>query len=105
MEVSTRVAVFAGTFASQPLVFAHLLDAFPALDLDHVEVICNVDPHDRLSHALPANDVAAIEDALGLHTTVVLIFAEALPPDTRLPSETARLMWLATLDGRRHSPD
>ena len=34
-----EITVFAGSFASQPLAFAHLADAAPALDLDHVEVI------------------------------------------------------------------
>lgn len=38
-DLPADIAVFAGDFASQPLVFAHLLDAAPDLDLGHVEVI------------------------------------------------------------------
>ncbi|MBY4894835.1 hypothetical protein KUL25_18920 [Rhodobacteraceae bacterium N5(2021)] len=38
-DLPADIAVFAGDFASQPLVFAHLLDVAPGLDLTHVEVI------------------------------------------------------------------
>lgn len=40
-DLPADIAVFAGEFASQPLVFAHLLDTAPDLDLTHVEVIQN----------------------------------------------------------------
>jgi hypothetical protein len=104
MRETVRVAVYAGTFASQPLAFAHLADAVPGLDLDRVEVICGVDPRARLAHVLAPDDVAAVEDALGLHTTVVLVFADALPPGERLPVRTAHLTWLATMQGARVRP-
>ena len=100
-----RLAVYAGTFASQPLVFAHLADAVPGLDLDRVEVICGTDPRARLAHALAPAEAAAVEDALGLHTTCVLIFADALPPGTRLPEDTGRLVRIGSFDGVRHRPD
>jgi hypothetical protein len=45
-DLPADIAVFAGDFASQPLAFAHLLDAAPDLDLTHVEV-------DPTSHARP----------------------------------------------------
>lgn len=38
-DLPADIAVFAGDFDSQPLVFAHLLDVAPELDLTHVEVI------------------------------------------------------------------
>lgn len=38
-DLPADIAVFAGDFASQPLVFAHLLDVAPTLELDHVVVI------------------------------------------------------------------
>ena len=38
-DLPADIAVFGGDFASQPLVFAHLLDSAPELDLGHVEVI------------------------------------------------------------------
>jgi hypothetical protein len=43
MKLACDIALMAGNFASQPLAFAHLLDAAEAqgigLDLDHVEVV------------------------------------------------------------------
>lgn len=101
----TRAAIYAGSFDSQPLVFAHLQDAMPGLNLDHVEVICGVDPVPRLKHALAPGAVSAVEDALGLRTTVVLIFSAAIPGGTRLPTDTGRLSWLASFDAVRHRPD
>lgn len=38
-DLPADITVLAGEFASQPLVFAHLLDVAPELDLGHVEVI------------------------------------------------------------------
>lgn len=99
-----QVAVYAGTLDSQPLVFAHLLDAVPGLDLDYVEVICGADPGPRLAHAMAPEDAAAVEDALGLQTTVVLIFDRAMPPGLRLPEATGRLTYLASFTGHRHLP-
>ena len=100
----TRVAIYAGTFESQPLVFAHLEDAMPGLALDAVEVICNADPRPRLAHVLAPDVVEAVEDALGLATTVVMIFADAVPEGRRLPDATDRLRYVATVDGHRHRP-
>ena len=99
------VSIFVGTFESQPLVFAHLLDLCPGLDFDHVEVICGVDPGPRLAHALTPQDAAAVEDALGLRTTVVMIFEAAMPIGAeRLPQETGLLSYLARFMGFRHRP-
>jgi len=83
----TGVTVFAGDFASQPLVFAHLLDNADqhglALDLDHVEVIQGA-PSRRLAHVFSAEDTARIAAARDPHDTLVLIFPEALIPGARL---------------------
>lgn len=98
------VTIYAGTFDSQPLVFAHLIDVEPGLDLDHVEVICGVDPVLRLGHALEPNDAQNVEDSLALDTTVVLIFDAAVPEAARLPSVTARLRQIGRCTGRRHRP-
>lgn len=38
-DLPADITVLAGDFASQPLVFAHLLDVAPDMDLSHVEVI------------------------------------------------------------------
>ena len=99
-----NVAVFAGDFASQPLVFAHLLDAADAhglaLDLDHVEVIQG-DPGKRLAHAFATNDCALIRTAKGTRDTLVLIFPEALIPGARLFRHTERLTPLGTFTPAR----
>jgi hypothetical protein len=62
----TPVAVYAGSFASQPLAYAHVLDAAEAaclpLDLDHVEVICGGDPGKRLAHVFDAGTTARIPE-------------------------------------------
>ena len=59
----TRIAVYAGTFDTQPLVFAHLEDAMPGLDLAEVDVIMG-DPRARLAHAFDTPIAEALEDAL-----------------------------------------
>jgi hypothetical protein len=69
-------SVFAGDFASQPLAFAHLLDAAPLLDLTHVEVIR--DPRPRPASALfRAATVAAIRHRRGERDTLILILPAA----------------------------
>ncbi|MEL7029668.1 MAG: hypothetical protein AAGL49_10775 [Pseudomonadota bacterium] len=90
----SHVTVFAGVFASQPLVFAHLLDAADAsglsLDLDHVEVLQGaVGP--RLAHVLSDADCSTVEDAQRADETLVLVFSEALIPGARLFRETKLL--------------
>ena len=98
-----RIAVYAGTFDTQPLVFAHLEDTMPGLDLTHVDVIMG-DPRARLAHAFDTQLAEALEDALGLATTCVLIFPEAIPPGRRLPDSTDRLTGLGVHPGHRHTP-
>lgn len=89
------VAVFAGHFASQPLAFAHLLDAAEAaglaLDLDHVEVICRADPAKRLAHVFAPEDLNGIIAALPPDDTLILVFPEALIAGARLFDDTDRL--------------
>lgn len=99
----TRIAVYAGTFESQPLVFAHLDDAMPGLDLGEVEVIMG-DPRARLARHFGTELAEALEDALGLHTTCVLIFPEAIPEGRLLPDQTGRLTGLGVHRGVRHRP-
>jgi hypothetical protein len=99
----TRIAVYAGTFESQPLVFAHLEDGMPGLDLTEVEVIMG-DPRARLAHHFEPELAEALEDALGLNTTCVLIFPEAVPEGRLLPDRTDRLTGLGVHRGVRHRP-
>lgn len=100
MHTPTRISVFAGRFDSQPLVFAHLIDSFGMdMDLEHVEVICRRDPTAPLRHVLSHVDACAVEDAMGLNDTCVMIYATALTP---LPEHgTDKLIHLATFDGHR----
>ncbi|MEM9247932.1 MAG: hypothetical protein AAGB05_04450 [Pseudomonadota bacterium] len=99
----TRISVYAGVFETQPLVFAHLEDAMPGLDLAEVDVIMH-DPRARLAHAFEPKVAEALEDALGLATTCVLIFPEAVPSGQRLPDATPLLAGLGVHPGHRHRP-
>ena len=97
-----EIAVYAGTFESQPLVFAHLYDLATALGvevaLDEIEVICKADPTARLSHYFDVETVADITAELGLHTTTILIFPEALAGDLE---GSTRLTALGKYEGTR----
>ncbi|MEM1238100.1 MAG: hypothetical protein AAGI10_14120 [Pseudomonadota bacterium] len=82
---AVEIAVYAGTFESQPLVFAHLYDLATALGiemaLDEIDVICKTDPTPRLAHYFDAETVDVITANLGLFTTTILVFPEALAGD------------------------
>jgi hypothetical protein len=75
-DLPADIAVFAGDFASQPLAFAHLLDAAPDLDLTHVEVIRDP-PETRLAAYFEPATVAAIRTAAGPRDTIILILPAA----------------------------
>jgi hypothetical protein len=97
-DLPADIAVFAGDFASQPLAFAHLLDAAPDLDLTHVEVIRDA-PDTRLAAYFEPRTVAAIRSAAGPRGTIVLILPAAHDtPDCPLGS-TDRLTALGTYRG------
>jgi hypothetical protein len=67
-DLPADITVFAGDFASQPLAFAHLLDAAPLLDLTHVEVVQHPTPDQRLGTYFDAATVAAIRAPLRRRT-------------------------------------
>ena len=79
-RIGVEIEVLCGSFRSQPLVFAHLLDARPSLNLDHVEVICGSDPRARLGHYFAPGTVDSVDDALGVHDTCVLVLPGAGGP-------------------------
>ncbi|GEM_PF-624782 len=87
-----EIAVFAGDFASQPLAFAHLMDAAPALDLTHVEVIQSRDPVTRLSQYFPAPVVGALIAASTGHNTLILILPAAFD-GLACPLGETELVW------------
>ena len=98
---TTEITVLCGSFDSQPLVFAHLLDAFPGADLDHVDVICRQDPARRLRHYLAEDDARKIEDWLGLADTCVLVFPGASSDPLH---GTDKLTMLGQFPGQRPVP-
>jgi hypothetical protein len=63
MKYDTTIRVLAGNFASQPLAFAHLLDACQrdglSPDLDHVEIVLQGQDA-RLRHYLPEETAAGL---------------------------------------------
>ncbi|MEM9437519.1 MAG: hypothetical protein AAGA15_10795 [Pseudomonadota bacterium] len=102
---TVSIDIFAGTFESQPLAFAHLYDLAKALDveiaLDAVEVICKADPVKRLTHYFDAPRVNAIIDEMGLNTSLILIFPEAM---TGALEGSTLLIPLGRFDGTRPRP-
>ena len=95
--------IYAGRFANQHQVFAHLRGAAgPAFIPDRVEVICNENPDPRLEHWFSHGDSASFEDRLGLNTTCVIIFERAQAElDT---GGTDCLTYLGSFVALRHRP-
>ena len=76
MRLAADIPVLAGAFASQPLAFAHLLDAAErdglSPDLDHVEVI--PPPHDaRLRAYFDAATARRLAEAAGGDALVLVL--------------------------------
>lgn len=92
------ISVFAGAFDSQPLVFAHLMDVAPGLDLDHVEVILGDDPAARLGPYFPPDTVALLA-AKARGAALVLVLPAAFEGLHCPFRETDRLSPLGTHRG------
>lgn len=75
--VGAEIAVFAGNFESQPLVFAHLLDVAPELEFDHIEVLQDRGIRKRLEGFFAAETVTRLLVALHEDDTMVLLLPEA----------------------------
>lgn len=95
-DLPADIAVFAGDFSSQPLVFAHLLDAAPDLDLGHVEVIQSNRPA-RLGAYFDAATVARLGTERA--NTLVLILPAAFGGLTCPMTKTPLLKPLGTHRG------
>ena len=78
-SLPAEIAVFAGSFASQPLAFAHLLDVAPGLDLDHVEVIPLARAETRLAPYFEAGTIARLCRSAPPGDTLVLVLPGAYP--------------------------
>lgn len=81
MRLACDIPVFAGDFASQPLVFAHLMDVAVARglhpDFDHVEVIAR--PFAARLGAIFAADTVAELEATCADTLVLILPGAAFP--------------------------
>ncbi len=93
-RVPAEIAAFAGRFASQPLVFAHLLDEAPALELEHVEVCQGTGLRARLGGYFDEARVTGVLVALGADDTCVLVL-----PDAGSFAGSARLRPLGAFSG------
>lgn len=93
------IAVMAGRFVSQQLVFAHLLDvadrAGVAFDPDSVEVVQGPAPGKRLAHYFDAATAVSILNAGQDCDTLVLLTS----PSDLPAADTAHLRWLGVFDG------
>lgn len=76
-DLPADITVFAGDFESQPLVFAHLLDEAPDLQLEHVEVIQGAAPLRRLQARFSAETAQALIQAAAPYETLVLVLPAA----------------------------
>lgn len=76
-DLPADITVFAGSFDSQPLVFAHLLDLAPELDLGHVEVVQGSRPLPRLQARFSTDMAERLLSDAGHHDTLILILPAA----------------------------
>lgn len=98
-DLPADIDVFAGDFASQPLAFAHLLDAAPALDLTHVEVIQGPNAEARLATYFTATTTAEIRKAATSSDTLILILPAAFEGHSCPLTPTGLLSALGTFRG------
>jgi hypothetical protein len=102
-----EITVLAGRFgpfpAAQPLVFAHLGDVAPGLDLDHVEVV-PVDGGARLAAFFEEGTLSGLRQAAEEADTLVLILPGAFEGLDPPPIASTMLRDLGTFRGlvRRH---
>ncbi|SFJ80696.1 hypothetical protein [Jannaschia pohangensis] len=83
MKFRVEIGVLAGTFASQQLAFAHLLDANPGADLEQVEVLARpFGP--RLRGYFPDDTVAQLEQLTEPTLILLLPGSGVAPRDTRM---------------------
>lgn len=95
MRLAARLPVLAGTFASQQLAYAHLLDAAAAQglspDLDHVEVVRERRAA-RLAAWFAPETAARVEAAAGADDTLVVVLPGALTTGAFAATDRLRLL-------------
>jgi hypothetical protein len=98
------IVVLAGNFgdhpAAQPLVFAHLWDVAPDLDLGHVEVVPAARGEARLASYFDDGIRGRVARAAGGADTLVLVLPEAWEGLEPPKLESARLRSLGTWRGQ-----
>jgi hypothetical protein len=98
------IAVYAGLFgafpAAQPLVFAHLGDVAPDLDLDHVEVVPAAGGDARLAAHFDAATVTRIRAAACDADTLVLLLPNAFDGPEPAQIASPRLRSLGSRRGQ-----
>ncbi len=85
-RVAADIPISAGRFASQPLVFAHLWDENPDLDLDAVDVLQGTNLRARLDGYFWTVLTTEILTRMGADDTLVLF----LPGSTPVTSDLLR---------------
>jgi len=89
-----RIGVFVGCFASQPLVFAHLMDEAPELSMERIEVCQGTGLRARLGGYFDAATVTEVLVALEGDDSCVLLL-----PGAGAFSGSPRLRPLGAFDG------
>ena len=76
-DLPADIALFRGRFASQPLAFAHLLDAAPTLDLGHVEVVAASGAQARLTQWFEAPAAQRLAEGLTVGECLIVVLPRA----------------------------
>ena len=107
-RVPALLTVYSGTFASQPLAFACLLDQAEkrgmTLDLGDVDVIQH-SPEVRLAHYFRPAIVARIQAAQGGDNTVIVLRPTRLSAERDFPTRGAPLRMLGRFAGEIIEPE
>lgn len=98
-DLPCDIVVYAGDFADQPAVFAHLLTTCPELDLGEVEVIRGATTA-RLAARFDGDTVARVIAAASGWSTIVLILPAAYGGVVCPLRASSALPYLGTWRGR-----
>ena len=77
VRVAVEIPIASGRFASQPLVFAHLLDEQPGINVDEIDVIQGPNMRARLGGYFPPMLITEILTEMEADDTLVLFLPKA----------------------------
>ncbi len=107
-RVPVLLSVFSGTFASQPVAFACLVDQAEKrgldIDLGDVDVIQH-SPEVRLAHYFRPAIVARIQEAQGADNTVIVLRPTRLAVERDFPTRGSPLRMLGRFAGEIVEPE